>query len=369
MWEVPMLVRRFSERVSTTVTVFFVLALTIFSAGQAHAQVTGATLFGTISDSSGAVIPGVQVSIKNRATGVVRDVTTDEAGFYSTPNLLAGNYDVTVSKPGFGTAMQSNIALAVGAQQRLNISLQIGQTNQVVEVTEVAPMVQVSTSTISSQVEATTVRELPLNGRDWASLATLSPGVNAIETQMPFESGAVRGNRGFGAQLTISGGRPTQNNYRLDGLSINDYGNGGPGSVIGGNLGGDAIQEFSLLTRNYSAEYGKTSGGVVNAISKSGTNAFHGDIYEFLRNDKLDANDFFLNASGQARPAYRRNQFGAAAGGPIRKDRTFIFGDYEGIRQTQGVAIPATVPSDAARLGNLADGTRVNVDPAIDRKS
>src|SRR6266404_5327047 len=289
MWEVPMLVRRFSERVSTSVTVFFVLALTIFSAGQAHAQVTGATLFGTISDSSGAVIPGGQVSIKNRATGVVRDVTTDEAGFYSTPNLLSGNYDVTVSKPGFGTAMQSNITLGVGAQQRLNISLQIGQTNQIVEVTEVAPMVQVSTSIISSEVESTTVRELPLNGRDWASLATLSPGVNAIETQMPFESGAQRGNRGFGAQLTISGGRPTQNNYRLDGLSINDYGNGGPGSVIGVSLGVDAIQEFSVLTGNYSAEYGRTSGGVVNAISKSGTNAFHGDVYEFLRNEKLDA--------------------------------------------------------------------------------
>ena len=362
-----MLVRRFSERVSTTVTVFFVLALTIFSAGQAHAQVTGATLFGTISDSSGAVIPGVQVSIKNRATGVVRDVTTDEAGFYSTPNLLAGNYDVTVSKPGFGTAMQSNIALAVGAQQRLNISLQIGQTNQVVEVTEVAPMVQVSTSTISSQVEATTVRELPLNGRDWASLATLSPGVNAIETQMPFESGAVRGNRGFGAQLTISGGRPTQNNYRLDGLSINDYANGGPGSVIGVSLGVDAIQEFSVLTGNYSAEYGKTSGGVVNAISKSGTNAFHGDIYEFLRNDKLDANDFFSNASNQPKPAYKRNQFGAAAGGPIRKDRTFIFGDYEGIRQSQGIiSSGTTVPSDAARAGNLVNG-RVDVDPLVAR--
>src|SRR5262249_31669876 len=155
--------------------------------------------------------------------GVVREVTTDEAGFYSAPNLLAGNYDVTVSKPGFGPAVQSNIALAVGAQQQLNISLKVGETSQVVEVTEAAALVQVTSSTISAQVEATTVRELPLNGRDWASLATLSPGVNAIETQMPFENGANRGNRGFGAQLTISGGRPTQNNYRLDGLSINDY--------------------------------------------------------------------------------------------------------------------------------------------------
>ena len=295
----------------------------------------------------------------------MRNIKTDEVGFYSAPNLLAGNYDVTVSAPGFSTVAQTNIALAVGAQQQLNVSMKIGETTQIVQVTEAAPLVQVTSSVISAQVESTTVRELPLNGRDWASLATLSPGVNAIETQMPFENGAVRGNRGFGAQLTISGGRPTQNNYRLDGLSINDYGNGGPGSVIGVSLGVDAIQEFSVLTGNYSAEYGRTSGGVVNAISKSGTNAFHGDLYEFLRNDKLDANDFFSNASNQPKPPYKRNQFGAAAGGPIRKDRTFIFGDYEGIRQSQGiVGSAAVVPSDAARAGNLVAG-RVNVDPLV----
>src|SRR3989449_8959178 len=364
MTEVPMLLRILSKCFRAVFSVLFVLVLTVFSANQAHAQVTGATLSGTVTDASGAVIPGVQVSIKNRATGVARNITTDELGFYSAPNLLAGNYDVTVSAPGFSTAVQSNIALAVGGQQQLNISMKIGETNQVVEVTEAAPMVQVSSSVISNQVEATTVRELPLNGRDWASLATLSPGVNAIETQMPFESGAVRGNRGFGAQLTISGGRPTQNNYRLDGLSINDYANGGPGSVIGVSLGVDAIQEFSVLTRNYSAEYGRTSGGVVNAISKTGTNTFHGDIYEFLRNDALDANDFFSNASNQPKPPYRRNQFGAAAGGPIRKDRTFIFGDYEGIRQSQGT-IPGNtiVLSDAALAGNLANGQHINVDP------
>src|SRR5262245_50749970 len=356
-----------SKQLRVALSVFFALAITFLPATPAHAQVTGATLSGTVTDASGAVIPGVMVSIKNRATGVARNVKTDEVGFYSAPNLLAGNYDVTASAPGFSTVVQSNIALAVGAQQQLNISLKVGEAAQVVEVTAAAPLVQVTSSTISSQVEATTVRELPLNGRDWASLATLSPGVNAIETQMPFENGAVRGNRGFGAQLTISGGRPTQNNYRLDGLSINDYGNGGPGSVIGVSLGVDAIQEFSVLTGNYSAEYGRTSGGVVNAVSKSGTNQFHGDVYEFLRNDKLDANDFFSNASNQPKPPYKRNQFGAAAGGPIRKDRTFIFGDYEGIRQSQGiVGSAAVVPSDAAREGNLASG-RVSVDPLVQK--
>src|SRR3989449_67661 len=328
----------------------------ILSSVAAHAQVTGATLSGTVTDTSGAVIPGVMVSVKNRGTGVVRNVSSDEAGFYSAPNLLAGSYQVTASAAGFSTVTQSNITLTVGAQQQLNISLMVGETAQVVEVTAAAPLVQVTSSLISGVVESTTVRELPLNGRDWASLATLSPGVTGLngEVQLPFESGALRGNRGFGAQLSISGGRPTQNNYRLDGLSIADYTNGS-GSVAGGTLGVDAIQEFSVITGNYSAEYGRTSGGVINAISKSGTNEFHGDVYNFLRNDKLDANDFFSNRAGQPRPTLRRNQFGAAAGGPIRKDRTFIFGDYEGIRFAEGAASQnSAVPSENARLGILA---------------
>src|SRR5215472_5761645 len=344
-----------------------ILAITVLTTNQAIAQVAGATLSGTITDPSGAAIANAQLTITNRATGVTRKITADSVGFYSAPNLLPGDYEVTVSASGFSTTKESNLTLTVGAEQVLNVGLRIGESSQTIVVTEAAPLVQLSSSTLSSEVESATVRELPLNGRDWASLATLSPGVNAIETQMPFENGAVRGNRGFGAQLTISGGRPTQNNYRLDGLSINDYGNGGPGSVIGVSLGVDGIQEFSVLTGNYSAEYGRTSGGVVNAISKSGTNAFHGDIYEFFRNAKLDANDFFLNASSQPKPAYKRNQFGAAVGGPIRKDQTFFFFDYEGIRQSQGVNVPAIVPSDAARAGNLANGTHVAVDPAIQK--
>src|SRR5712671_3347272 len=292
-----------------------VLGLCLVVSLPLHAQVTGATISGTITDTSGGVIAGAEISVRNTATGIIRNTTADSAGFYTVPNLNPGPYEV--------------------------------------QVTEAAPQIELTSSTLSGQIESQTVLELPLNGRDWASLASLSPGVNALETQMPFESGAVRGNRGFGAQLTISGGRPTQNNYRLDGLSINDYGNGGPGSVIGVSLGVDAIQEFSVLTGNYSAEYGRTSGGVVNAISKSGTNAFHGDVYEFLRNDKLDANSFLLNLSGQPKPPYRRNQFGAAVGGPVRKDRTFFFFDYEGIRQSQVLPSPATVPSESARSGLL----------------
>src|SRR5437870_10879 len=196
-----------------------------------------------------------------------------------------------------------------------------------------------------AEVNATTVRELPLNGRSWTDLTNLQPGVVAAETHASLDQ-----NRGFGAQVSISGGRPQLNNYRLDGISINDYANGGPGSVLGGNLGVDAIQEFSVLTSNYSAEYGKTAGGVVNAITRSGTNQFHGSAYEFLRNSGLDARNFF---DGATVPPFRRNQFGGAIGGPIRKDRTFFFADYEGIRQSKGISSFTTVPSAAARAGQL----------------
>src|SRR5205809_3859921 len=244
--------RGFSEVFPALLAVCFVLALTLFPSVAAHAQVTGATLSGTVTDATGAVIPGVMVSIKNTATGVVRSLKTDEAGFYSAPNLLAGSYEVTASAPGFSTVVQSNILLTVGAQQQLNISMKVGESAQLVEVTEAAPLVQLTSSVISGEVQSTTIRELPLNGRDWASLATLSPGVNAIETQIGFETGTSRGNRGFGAQLSISGGRPTQNNYRLDGNSINDFANGGPGSVLGVSLGVDEIKEFSVHTGNYS---------------------------------------------------------------------------------------------------------------------
>src|SRR4030081_1892844 len=228
--------------------------------------------------------------------------------------------------------------------------MKIGSTTERVVVTTEAPSVQLTSSDLSAVVNSNTVRELPLNGRSWTDLAPLHPGVDNVQTQPSFATGADRGNRGFGQQLTISGARPQQNNYRLDGISLNDYANGGPGSVLGGSLGVDAIQEFSVLTSNYSAEYGKTSGGVVNAITRSGTGAFHGSAYEFLRNSALDARNFF---DGTQIPSFKRNQFGGSVGGPIIKNRTFFFADYEGIRQSKGITAVTTVPSLLARKGNI----------------
>src|SRR5882762_2265138 len=319
---------------------------------QVHAQVTGATLSGTVTDTSGGIIRDAEVSVKNTATGINRAVTVDSAGFYTVPNLLAGIYEVRVTAAGFSTALQSDLTLAVGAQQQLNFSLRVGTATETVKVTA-ATQIELTSSTLTGHVDSQTVLDLPLNGRDWTSLATLHPGVKLIENQMDYSLGSARGNRGFGAQLTVSGQRTTNNNYRLDGVSVNDYANSGPGNVIGAAVGVDAIQEFSVLTGGFSAEYGKATGGVINAITKSGTNDFHGDVYEFLRNSALDSRDYFSRSGNTPVAAFRRNQFGAAAGGSIIKDKTFIFGDYEGMRQAKGITTTIKVPSDSARAGTL----------------
>jgi hypothetical protein len=353
--------------------VALVVSLTTATPICVTAQVVGATLSGTVADQSGAVIPNVQISIKNIATAVTRVVMTDSAGFYTAPNLLPATYEITVTASGFATAVQTGITLNVGAQQSLNVTLHVGQAAmEKVQVIGEAPEVQLTTSSISAEVSSTTVRELPLNGRSWTDLATLQPGVVASQVQFDFTGGSGRATRGYGNQISISGARPQQNNYRLDGISLNDHSNSA-GSVIGGNLGVDAIQEFSVLTTNYPAEYGRTAGGVVNAITRSGTNQFHGDAYEFLRNSALDARNFFDLGSI---PAFKRNQFGVAAGGPIWKEHTFVFGDYEGIRQSKGITNLAVVPSAAAQAGNLCSipgtppactPTTVNVDPSVQK--
>jgi Carboxypeptidase regulatory-like domain/TonB dependent receptor-like, beta-barrel/TonB-dependent Receptor Plug Domain len=332
------------------VVVSIVLASVMLTSPCAYPQVAGATLTGTVSDPSGAVIPNAQISINNVATGQERVFTTDSAGFYSSPNLLPGQYTVTVTAAGFSTEVRSGITLTVGGQQRLNITMNVGQVSQKVEVTGEAPAIQLASSTISGVVSQTDVVQLPLNGRDWTQLATLQPGVDSVSSIQANTGSKDRARRGYGAQLSISGSRPQQNNYRIDGISVNDYSNGGPGSVEGSTLGVDAVQEFSVLTSNYSAEYGRTSGGVINAISRQGTNQFHGNAYEFFRNSALDARNFF---DPKNIPGFKRNQFGGSFGGPIRKNNTFFFGDYEGLRQSQGITTLVNVPSLAARSGQL----------------
>src|SRR6202140_2898519 len=184
---------------------FVTFVMILLVSGRIYPQVVGATLSGTVTDQSGAAIPNAQSSIKNASTGVTRNITSDTAGFYTAPNLLPGNYEITVSARGFATQLRTGITLDVGAQQVLNITMQVGQVTEKVEVTGAAPAVQLAPSRISAVVNSTTVRELPLNGRSWTDLATLQPGVDAIQTQPSFADGANRGTRGFGAQITVAG--------------------------------------------------------------------------------------------------------------------------------------------------------------------
>lgn len=333
-----------------TFALFAIVLFGLMTGTVAHAQVTGATVSGTVTDPSGGVVAGATVSATNTATATTRDVTSDAAGLYTIPNLVPGVYDIKVTATGFSTSLQSALTLSVGQQLQLNFALKVGNTSTTVQVTEAAPQIDLTSSAVSGQVESETVRELPLNGRDWTSLAVLQPGVKPIETQMSYSTSA-RGNRGFGGEMTISGQRSTFNNYRIDGISVNDYAMAAPGNVIGVVLGVDAIEEFSVLTGGFPAEYGRATGGVVNAISRSGTNQFHGAVYEFLRNSALDANDYFTRSADQPIPEFKRNQFGVSAGAPILKDRLFIFADYEGLRQTKGIPTVSGVLSNDARLG------------------
>src|SRR6266849_2363980 len=323
---------------------------------RANAQVSGGAISGAVTGATQLAMPNAHVTLKNVATGAARAVTTGTGGLYTSPNLEPGNYEMTVEASGFSTQVRTGIAVTVGAKLAVNVVMQPGESSQVIR--EALPIVaeNQASSTAGGNVSSSTVRDSPLNGRDWTQLAGLQAGVTGIQT------GGAQAMRGFGAAISVSGARPDQNNYRLDGISINDYSNGAPGSVLGSNLGVDAVEQFSVLGSNYPAGYGRTSGGVINAVTRTGTNAFHGNVYEFLRNSALDVRNFF-----DARiPPFKRNQFGASAGGPIRKDRTFFFADYEGLRQSLGVTHVDTVPSAAARKGLLSTGP-VQVDSAVAR--
>src|SRR2546428_7163397 len=351
-----------SRRMPITM-IFLVASLLAFSnllCVSLSAQVSGGSLSGTVTDTSQAPIPNVPVTLINMATGVARTVATDATGLYTAPDLLPGSYEMTVATPGFTTQIRTGITVNVGSSLVFNVVMQAGDPERIVRVAVSGTPADQASSAVGGNVSASTVVDSPLNGRDWTQLATLQAGVTGVQTGSA--QGGGNSQRGFGAALSISGARPDQNSYRLDGVSINDYSNGAPGSVLGDNLGVDAVEQFSVLGSNYPAQYGRTTGGVINAVTRSGTNAFHGSVYEFLRNSALDARNFF----DAGIPPFKRNQFGGSLGGALRKDRTFVFGDYEGLRQSLGITQVSTVPSAAARRGVLSTGSVV-VAPSVSR--
>ncbi len=322
----------------------------------ASAQVARTTLSGKIVTSANSSVPNVALTIKNISNADTQAVTVGEDGSFTIHNLSPGTYEITASAAGFAPAKIA-VTIRQGADQVANIVMQP-------EATGTTGKGQGGTSGVSGTVSSKNVSDLPLNGRSASDLATLEPGVTSARTQA---SGQAQ--RGFGNQMTISGGRPRQNDSRLDGISVNDYVNGPPGSALGVNLGADAVEQFSVLTSNYPALYGRSSGGIIAASTRSGTNSFHGDIFEYVRNSAFDARNFF----DTAKPPFRRNQFGGSLGGPIWKQKTFFFAAYEGLRQSQGITQVATVPSQAARSGQLcalpdcSTTTTAALDPQIAR--
>jgi hypothetical protein len=312
------------------------------------AQTTG-TISGFVKDTSGAVVPGAMVAAKNVETGISRSAITDEQGRYQFPNLSVGEYEVQVSLSGFQTDVRRGVELTVGRQAVVNFALQVGQIAQTVEVTGEAPVVETTNGTITGLVDQNTIRDLPLNGRSFTEMLTLQIGT-VFGRQ---DAGATGGGAlGGGPKVSVSGARPGQNSYLLDGTDMNDSRSAAPGGAAGLTLGVETVREFRVLTNAYSAEYGRSSGGVLTAVTKSGTNDLHGTLFEFLRNSKLDANTWDSTARGNGVKApFKRNQFGLTLGGPIKQNQTFFFGSYEGLVDRLGGNNTINVPTARAKQG------------------
>jgi hypothetical protein len=323
----------------------------------AFAQTT-ATISGIVVDQSGGSIPNATVVITNLDTEQVRAITTDATGLYHAPALNSGRYRVSATAPGFDTVVQSSITLTVGSQQVLNLTLKPSQVAERIEVQGEPPEVQTSSSTVSGLVDSQKVRALPLNGRSFDQLIFLQPGVSVAT------SAGNSPNQGRGVKFSVGGARLTSNLFMLDGMDMNDSQNFTPGGAGGQLLGVEAILEFQVITHNAGAQYGRSMGGIINAVSKSGTNSLHGDLYEFVRNSAFDAKNYFDDLRTPI-PGFERNQFGAAAGGPIRRNQLFYFGNYEGLREHLGVSKFGVVPDLNARQGIIPGQAPIKVNPSV----
>ncbi len=344
-------------------SVALVVALIIFFGSEtAIAQVGSAGIRGVVRDASGAVIPGVELTVTNVDTNQQRVLVSNEFGLYSAPGLQRGNYEVTAELPGFQRFVSRGIVLTVGSEVAVDVVLQVGEITQAIEVTAIAQQVQTTTSDMSELVDSTTMRELPLNGRNYAALALLQPGVT--DMAQAISTGSNAGTIGHGLRFSVNGARYTDNAFMLDGQNIQDFFNSTPSNAGGETLGVDALEEFEVKTANYSAEYAKATGGVISAVTKSGTNQLRGSAFWFLRNDNLDAANFFDNREGIAKPEFKRNQFGATLGGPIVPNQTFFFFSYEGVRQNQGNNVRQVVPTTDA-INGLIDGVQYEIAPEV----
>ncbi len=332
----------FFRSIRTLALVAFSLAL--FAGGSTLAQTFRGTILGTVSDSSGAAVPGATVTIKNLDTGLTRVVSTSDDGSYSAPELPIGNYSVSVEKAGFKLGVVSGIKVEVSSERRVDVSLQPGQLAQTVTVQgEELPMVESTSNTLGGIVESTVITSLPVNGGDYQKLIFLVPGVSGSPDQITDSPGS------FGI-FSVNGARGRANNFLLDGTDMNDGYRNDPAINEAGVFGTPAtilpvssIAELHVAS-NFEAEYGRSAGGVVNIVTKSGSNQLHGSASEFFRNNALDARNFFDNTSLPQNP-FHNNQFGGSLGGAIIKDKTFFFIDYEGMREVGSQSTPSCVPT------------------------
>src|SRR5438552_2262532 len=321
------------------------------------AQTTG-TITGFVNDTSGAVIPGVEVTITNTATDQARSIVTNEAGRYYAAALNPGSYKVSASLPGFEVVVRSGVTLTVGSEAVINFTMTPGQVSQTVDVNGEAPLVQTTNASVAELVSELKIRALPLNGRSFDQLIYMQPGINVAT------AAGSSPNQGRGVKFSANGARLTSNYFMLDCTDINDSQNFTPGEAGGQMFGVESIQEFQDLTHNQGAQYGRSMGAVINAVTRSGSNTFHGSAYEFLRNSALDAKNFFDDPNSPI-PPFKRNQFGGTLGGPIQKDHLFFFGNYEGFKERLGVSKTALVPDAAARNGDLPGQAHINVNAAV----
>jgi hypothetical protein len=331
-------------------------SITLLASVYLFAQPTTAELAGVASDPSGSVIPGAPITLVNPATGANRQALTDAQGAYRFLRLTPGAYELSAAPQGFRPERRTGITLSVGQQAVLNLNFEVATVATEAVVSAGAVLIDLQNTALSDVMDPKAIRELPLNGRDFAQLALLEPGVTP--SRRTGDSG------GPGTKLVINGNRPSQVSFVLDGSDINDANNNTPGSAAGVLLGVDTLEEFRVNTNAYSAAYGRSAGGVISAVTKSGTNQLHGSLFDFVRNSAFDAKNFFDAASSPI-PAFRRNQFGAEVDGPIIKNKTFFLASYEGLRQRLGVTSRTVVPDTNARLGIFPNGTRVNVNPSV----
>src|SRR5688572_16232800 len=328
-------------------------SLLLLSATVAHAQVTTADLVGTIRDSSGAIVPGVTVAVTNEATGVSRSATTGAGGTYIFTSLQPGRYTLVAEIQGFRKVERTGVELQVNQRAEIDLVLEVGLISETVTIAGQAPLLETQSSVLGTVIEEKQVQDLPLSGRNFVQLATLSPGVSGAGSGMrgTIMSGTRPDDLRPGTELFVNGNRENSNNYLYDGVDNNTRLT--LVTVLRPNV--EAIKEFKVQTNLYSADQGRNPGGQINVVTKSGGNTLHGVAYEFLRNAKFDANNFFANRAGQAKPPFEQNQFGGAIGGPIIRNKTFFFADYDGFRQELGRVFVNTVPTAKMRQGDFSE--------------